>query len=307
VLRAGVSIADISPDPGIELAGYPHHPRHNRDIHDPLFAACLCLDDSSTRLAIVTMDIVMYSKKYVRRVRDETAGRTGIPARNIMICCSHTHSGPWASGRLDMEALEQGLKPDPDYISNLEQLLVSLIVEAGQNSFEAMIGVEKGFCGREQGVGGNRRDPYGIADPEVWTIGVQDQEGNWKACLVKYTLHPTFLHSDSFIVSADYPGYIRKHFATTKPGMIFMFAQGTWGNQSPRYFRSGKTFAEAERVGTAIGIEADRVLDEMELRADHPLQVKSMETEVDLRKLPDRKSTEKSLNYWETNHRLKYK
>jgi hypothetical protein len=292
VLRAGVSIADISPGPGIELAGYPHHPRHNRGIHDPLFAACLCLDDGSTRLAIVSMDIVMYSKKYVNSVRDKAARRTNIPAKNIMICCSHTHSGPWASGRLDMEALEQGLKPDSDYVSDLGKTLVSLISEAYGNIFEARIGVEKGFCGREQGVGGNRRDPYGIADPEVWTIGVQDREGNWKACLVKYTLHPTFLHSESFLVSADYPGYIRKYLASTKPGMIFMFAQGPSGNQSPRYFRSGKTFAEAERVGTAIGVEADRVLDDMELFTDLPLQVKSIEIDVDIKKLPDKKSAE---------------
>ena len=45
-LRAGVSLVDISPGPGIELAGYPHHPRYNTGIHDPLYAGCICLDDA---------------------------------------------------------------------------------------------------------------------------------------------------------------------------------------------------------------------------------------------------------------------
>jgi hypothetical protein len=302
-LRAGVSIADISPGEGIELGGYPHHPRHNEGIHDPLYAVCLYLEDGHTRLALITMDLLMYSKKHNLRVREEASSRTGIPAGNIMICCSHTHSSPWASGRLDLEALKQGLKPDQDYVSGLGNTLVHLITEAFENSFEARIGVEKGFCGREQGVGGNRRDPYGISDPEVWTIGVQDLAGNWRACLVKYTLHPTFLHSNSLLVSADYPGYIRKYFSKTKPGVIFMFAQGTSGNQSSRYFRSGKTFNEAERVGFAIGKEAGRVFEGMEVFSNMPLLVNSSEIDIDKRQLPDKKDAEamaeKTKKLWE--------
>ena len=209
-----------------------------------------------------------------------------------MITCSHTHSGPWASGMLDLEALEQGRKADEGYMAELHDKLVSLVKTAYDNSFDAKIGIEKGFCGREQGVGGNRRNPYEIADPEVWTIGVQDLQGNWKACLVKYALHPTFLHSDNFLVSADYPGYIRKYFAKTKPDMVFLFAQGTSGNQSPRYFRSGKTFEEAERVGSAIGAEADRVLHDMELSSEVKLLVRSEEVDIDLRTLPSRQEAE---------------
>ena len=292
VLQAGVALSEISPKQGIALAGYPHHPRYNRGVHDPLYAACLVLDDGDTRIAIITMDLAMYVKKKVRVVRAAIVEKTGIPAGNIMICCSHTHSGPWASGMLDLEALEKEEKPDEEFVALLHDKLVTLAVEATQNPFTAKIGVEKGYCGREQGVGGNRRDPLGIADPEVWTIGVQDSQGNWRVCLVKYALHPTFLHSDNFLVSADYPGYIRKYFQTVRPDMIFLFAQGTSGNQSPRYFRSGKTFTEAERVGTAIGREADRILAEMTLSSEVSLLVKSTEADVDVRELPEKAEAE---------------
>ncbi len=302
-LRAGTSLVDISPGPGIELAGYPHHPRYNKGVHDPLFAGCLYLDNGVTKLAIVSMDLVMYSKKAVRSVRNDIGKLTDIPPENIMITCSHTHSGPWASGMLDLEALEQGRKADEAYMVELHAKLVSLVKEAYSNTFDAKIGVEKGFCGREQGVGGNRRNPYEIADPEVWTIGVQDLQGNWKACLVKYALHPTFLHSDNFLVTADYPGYIRKYLAKTQPEMMFLFAQGTSGNQSPRYFRSGKTFEEAERVGSAIGSEANRVLGEMKLSADVDLLALSDEVAIEVRTLPSRQETEalieKTRKVWE--------
>jgi neutral ceramidase len=285
-LMAGVSLVDISPGPGIELAGYPHHPRHNKGIHDPLYAGCICLDDGTTKIALVCMDLVMYSKKEVRAVREEISRRTPIPAANIMISCSHTHSGPWASGRLDLEALEQGLQPDPGFMADLHGKLVSLVTDAWEGRFEAAVGVEKGFCGREKGVGGNRRNPNEIADPEVWVLGVKDSEGKIRGCMVKYTLHPTFLHSDSFLVSADYPGCIRKFFAERKPGMAFLFAQGCSGNQSPRYFRTGKTYDEAVRVGYAIGEEAARVLDAMEYAPVTRIMVRSAEVEIETRTLP---------------------
>lgn len=291
-LKAGVSITDISPQPGIELAGYPHHPRHNQGVHDPLYASCLFLDDGSTRLAMVTLDLLMYSKTYVREVREEAARRCQIPARNIMICCTHTHSSPWTATGPHMDALMGGQQPNHEYIKTLQRKLIDLIVQASTNVFEARLGIGKGYCGRERGVGGNRREPQGVADPEVWTVGVQDKQGHWRACLVKYALHPTFLHSDNFLVSADYPGYMRKYLESSKPGVVFLFAQGTSGNQSPRYFRSGKTFAEAERVGTEIGKEAERVLEAMQLQPFLPLLVRWIETDLELRKLPSRPEAE---------------
>jgi len=285
-LKAGVSLVDISPGPGIELAGYPHHPRYNRGIHDPLFAGCICLDDGATRIALVCMDILMYSKKEVRVVREEISRLTPIPAANILISCSHTHSGPWASGRLDLEALEQKLEPDPKFMADLRRKLVSLVKEAWDGRFEATVGVEKGFCGRDKGVGGNRRNPNEIADPEVWVVAVKDAASRIRGCMLKYSLHPTFLHSDSFLVSADYPGCIRKCLAEKKPGMTFLFAQGCSGNQSPRYFRTGKTYDEALRAGYAIGQEVERVLETMEYSADARLLVRSEQVDVETRALP---------------------
>jgi neutral ceramidase len=294
-LTAGVSLVDISPGPGIELAGYPHHPRNNTGIHDPLHAGCICLDDGATKLALVCMDLAIYPKAEVRAVREEASRLTGIPAGNILISCSHTHSGPWTSGMAFLDVLGMGWRVDEGYVAALRGRLVDLIHRAWKSSFEASIGIGKGFCGREQGVGGNRRDPLGLADPEVWTIGVKDLSGALRACLVKYTLHPTFLHSDNFLVSADYPGYIREHLGTVKPGMTLLFAQGCSGNQSPRYFRSGKTYDEARRVGYAIGAEAARVLDGLDYRRDAHLRCRSDEVQIELRKLPPRRDAEEAV------------
>jgi neutral ceramidase len=293
MVKAGVSTIDISPRQGVELAGYPHCPRYNTGIHDPLFASCLCLDDGQTALAIVTMDLLMLSRVYVQRIRSRVAALTGLLPGNIMLSCSHTHSGPWTSGRLDLESLENGLEPDTEYMADLQDKLVWLIGDAMSHQFDARVGVGLGRCGSESGVGGNRRTPDGIADPEVWTIGVQDLQGNWKACYLKYALHPTLIHAESTVVTADYPGYIREYLAAAKPGIVTLFAQGTSGNQSTRYFRNGQTFEEAKRIGKAIGAETDRVLDRLELSSNIRLCVGSIEVNLGLRKLPPRAEAEK--------------
>jgi len=292
LLKAGVSIVDISPKKGIELAGYPHYLRHNTGIHDTLYASCIFLDDGTTKLAIVCMDILFFSKVYVEKVRSRVSSKINIPAENIMISCSHTHSGPWASGRLDLEGLERGLKPDMGYVLSLKDKLVNLITCAYSNAFEAKIGIDKGICGKERGIGGNRRDPDGLTDPEVWTVGIKDKKDNWRAALVKYSLHPTIIHEESTVVTADYTGYIRRYFAKTKPQMIFLFAQGTSGDQSTRYFRKGQTFKEAERVGFEIGKVADNILNSMKLTSDMLIIVKSAETDIELRKLPAEEAAE---------------
>jgi len=302
-LRAGTAVVDISPGPGVEMIGYPHHPRPNKGVHDPLYAACLTLDDGDTKLAIVSMDLAVYPKPEVRNVRHETSRTTSIPAENIMITCSHTHSGPNTRRKDFHEIMGKGWKVDEGYMEELHNKLVKLVSDAWNNSFDASIGIDKGYCGREQGVGGNRRNPNEIADPEVWTIGVKDSSGALRACFVKYALHPTFLHSDNFYVSADYPGALRAYLNEKHPKTVVLFAQGTSGNQSSRYFRRGKTRDEAVRVGRAIAAEADRVLGTLQYSSDVKLLCTSTEVNIDLRELPPvdvaQAAVDKAANHWE--------
>jgi hypothetical protein len=294
-IQAGTSIVDISPRPGVPLSGYPHNPRPNTGIHDPLFASCLYLHDGSTALALVCMDLVGISKKHVSTVRRRVAEQSPIPAENIMISCSHTHSAPRACGSLDLESLEKGVKPDVHYVQGLQDKLVSLIIDASQNTFSASIGIGMEYCGREEGVGGNRRNPQGIADPEVWVIAVRDATNSLRCCLVKYSLHPTVLHADNFEVSADYPAYIRQYFQHHHPSSIVLFAQGTSGNQSSRYFRKSETFKEAERIGTTIAEKADQLLSSLHYSNHLPLTVLRKEIDIDVKTLPPRRDVEKRI------------
>lgn len=286
MLKAGTSIIDISPEKGIELAGYPHFSRHNTGINDPLFASSIILDNGKEIIALIAMDLLFFSRKYVKEVRQRIQKETSIPGSNIFTSVSHTHSGPWAAGRLDKEALESGLDVDIDYIENLKDKIVKLVIDSYSNMFDASIGLGFIVCGSREGIGGNRRDPDGPADPRLWTVAVKDKRKSLRAVLVKYALHPTVIHEDSTLVTADYPGYLREYLKKKEPGMNLLFMQGTSGDQSTRYFRQSQDFGEVKRVGYTMGECVHESIRQIDFKEEIKLGVISKEIDLPLKTLP---------------------
>jgi neutral ceramidase len=287
-LKAGVGIRDISPEKGIRLCGYPRFDRPNKGIHDPLYASCLFLDDCRTKIVTINCDLVFFEKPFVKKVREEISKAIGIPGSNIMLSASHTHSGPFT--RTQPSGIEKSvgwyIYSYPEYLDWLVKKLTDCVSEAYNNADFAKIGFGKGVAGREKGIGGNRNDKNGLADPAVDVIGVQNIKGKWMAIWVKYSLHPTFLHEDTLLVSADYPGYIREYMAKNNPDAVMLFAQGATGDQSSRFFRKGQTFEEAKRFGYAIGSEAEKVLDSMSMSDSVILGSESKEVMPELKDIP---------------------
>lgn len=274
---------DITPPKGLELGGYPHYPRNNTGFHDPLYAACLYLNNGTEEIAMVTLDLLFFSKKHVTEVRRRVEAACGMTGKNIMISCSHTHSGPWAAGRLDIESLEKGVEQDADYVEALISKIVGIITDAKATSFSAAFTYGTTLCGAESGIGGNRRIPGGPHDPLVSVMAVKDEADAVRGVFVNYTLHPTFIHEWSDVCTADYPAYLKLEIEETVPGALVGFSQGCSGNQSSRYYRQGESYDEAERVGRTLGKAACKVLQKAEWITDMPIKVASDTLEIELR------------------------
>lgn len=285
-LRAGVSQYDITPPQGVRLAGYPHFPRENVGAHDPLCATAFYLANGETECVFVTLDILFFSKKYVADVRSRVHAACGIPEQQILICCSHTHSGPWAAGNCELEATAGDSEDiDPAYLVDLLDKITAAILEAKATAFDAEIGFGEKHCGAEYGIGGNRRDKDGIADPWINVVALREKGGKIRGILANYALHPTFLHEDSSLVSADYPCYLRMQLNETY-GALVGFAQGASGDQSSRYFRQGQSFDEAERVGRLMGKIAAEAIDAMTFTDKVTLRHALAELPIPIREYP---------------------
>ena len=283
MLKAGMAITDITPEKGLELAGYPHYPRNNTGVHDPLYAACMYLNNGKTEIAMVTLDLLFFSKRHVAEVRNRVEQSCGILKENIMISCSHTHSGPWASGRLDIESLEAGKEQPKEYVDGLIAKITEIIAQAKREAFDAAFTSGTAMCGAEAGVGGNRRIPGGPHDPLVSVMAVRDDKGVVRGIFVNYTLHPTFIHEWSTVCTADYPAYVRMQLNELEKDAVIGFSQGASGNQSSRYYRQGENFDEAERVGRVLGKAAYTVLQKAEWVEDLDIRSAGMELEIPVR------------------------
>ena len=283
MLKVGMTRVDITPPQGLELAGYPHYPRYNTGAHDPLYAACMYLANDQTEVAMVTLDILFFSKKHVKAVRENVEKQYGIPGKNIMISCSHTHSGPWASGMLDIESLEAGKQQPMEYVNDIIGKITKLIGQAKAESFEGYFASGVEVCGAESGVGGNRRIPGGPHDPLVSVMAIKDKNEKVRGAIVNYTLHPTFIHEWSNVCTADYPCYLKMEMEEQYPEMLSGFAQGTSGNQSSRYYRQGESYDEAERVGRILGKAACKVIEKAEWKDEITIKTSSAEVELELR------------------------
>ncbi len=283
MLKVGMARANITPPQGIELEGYPHYPRHNTGAHDPLNAACMYLDNGKEAVAMITLDLLFFSKQYVAKVRRMAEEKCGIKGANIMFSCSHTHSGPASSGFLDVEDLEKGRKVPEAYINDLITKLVDIIVTAKTTAVEGYFAYGTEICGAEQGVGGNRRMPGGPHDPLVSVMAIKDTNDVVRGVLVNYTLHPTFIHEWSTVCTADYPAYIKVQVEEVYKDALTGFSQGCSGNQSSRYYRQGESYDEAERVGRVIGKAALAVIEKANWMNDFEIKTASKEIEIETR------------------------
>ncbi len=112
VLRAGVVRALITPEKGLYLIGFADRAGGAEGVHDDLTATTLVLDDGNEKAVIVALDLLVMHPDTVERVKKEISAKLGIPGSNILLCCSHTHSGPpgWAPEKITISDRLRELK-----------------------------------------------------------------------------------------------------------------------------------------------------------------------------------------------------
>lgn len=264
ILKAGAATTDISPRDSQFLFGYPHVERYSTGIHDPLLSSALYLSDGQTDVMFIANDIIYVSKDAVERVRSHISKVIGIPSGHIMVTATHTHSGPVTVDWISCEHDPVVPKADPVYLGFLEDRIVAVAIEAWSGAQPARVGLT---IADGTGVGTNRRDPAGPADPEVPVLIVRAADGDEvMACMLVYSMHPTVLHEDSKFVSSDFPGMVRRYLQQHVLGedCVVLYHTGPAGNQSPRHVTRANTFAEAARLGEMLGRAVARVLPAIE-------------------------------------------
>jgi hypothetical protein len=180
------------------------------------------------------------------------------------------------------------------------------MVAAGRQAFAAARPADAGLAVTTAiGLGTNRRDPAGPADPDVPVFVVRARgQDRLIACMLVCCMHPTVLHEDSTLVSGDFPGLARRRLQADLLGhdCPVLHHTGPSGNQSPRHVTRANTFEEAERLGRRLSEAVAAVIPRAPRLHSLPLTCLQGVTDLPCNRFPPVAETETQLA--QAAHRL---
>lgn len=274
-LRIGWAQRRITPPIGVELAGFAARKGVAEGVHDDLHARALVVDAADAAVAVLAASVLFVGQEGVDAIREQVERNTGLPAANVMVAATHTHSGP---------------KGTEDYDRFLVAECVKCVTAAWEARAPGRIGV--GVTTVED-VGRNRRRlEYGglPVDPQVGIVKTEDADGHLTGVLVNYPCHPTTMGPDNLQITEDWPFYsIRRIREQVGQDVCVAYANGAEGDINPGY-GSGlsavgapipiRTFAFAEKIGTRLGLAVLEALPA--IATERVVTVRSVSRHVDM-------------------------
>ena len=272
-----VSLAeiDITPPVGYRMDGY-FYERLNTGQRDPLMAKAVVFQQGATRGALVVSDLLGMPQSMSSEVRALAAKRTGIPAANIAITATHTHTGPLFAGeraRVFSEQAAAKYGTDPlaavKYPEALRDKLVEVIAAASARVSPAAM---EFVLARDDRLSFNRRfhlkdgsvrfNP-GVLNPEIvraagpidpdvpFLLFTKDKKP--VGSLSVFAMHLDTVGGTEY--SADYPGHLagelRREFGDE---FISVFGTGTCGDIN-HIDVSGERRYTAPLIGQQLAID----------------------------------------------------
>jgi len=275
-LYSGLARTIITPPLGIYLIGYGDRSGGCRSVHDDLTATALVLDDGATQLVIIALDMLALNEQVVARVRAGITTRWQIPGERVMVCCSHTHSGPIAY------ADEKSKREERQFIAGLVDKLVTAVGEA----LTATVPVSAAWVKGEAHIAINRRqllpdgrmvigvNPDGPVDRSLNVLQLRHHASDEPlVTLVNMACHATLLGPNSYAVSAEWPGVMRREVESAT-GALCMFLQGATGNLNPHHEWDENDLEVMEQVGRDVAAQVLGNLAALEPISASPLQAR---------------------------------
>ncbi len=236
-MKVGLGETVITPPIGIPMSGY-RRTDVSKGVHDDLFARSLLVEGpDGTMVVLMTLSLVEVKKECVKAIRERITHQTGIPAKNVMISATHTHSGPEVGGL------------DEPYTQTLIERSVESAIKAWQGRAPGSIGVGSTVV-MELGRA-NRRLRWGglHPDPAVGLIKIADAHGKLMGVAFNYGCHPSTLDLHNLLFTEDWPYFavkrIKEELGQDVWVAYFQSAQGD--------IKVGYT-AELSAVGAAMPI-----------------------------------------------------
>ena len=222
-LRAGAAKIDITPPMGVEMCGYgPYLKRTCTEVLDPLYAHALWLETPESRVLLISVDLCALARDARDAAAREIAERCGIDPGSMLICSSHTHSGPAAQRLIGWGEV------DARYMRMLHEKLVACAVRAQGAAEPALLGAVRQ---RMHDIGVNREQTsVAPLDTAAQLLRVDRLNGSTLAIVYNFGAHGVVRYPQTARISADWPGLVGAALQWAFPGAVPLFLQGACGD-----------------------------------------------------------------------------
>jgi len=239
--KAGVSRVAITPEEPVWLAGYAARTHPSEGTLTDLWAKALALEDAKgTRVVLITTDLLGFPKPVSDRIRDQIGSRYGLNREQIILCSSHTHTGPVLTDALtDVYPIDNYQAAIiKRYTEIIENKIVNLAGTALYSMVPATVYSGNGITRFQVNRRNNpekeltpQTELKGPDDYAVPVLKVTDAGGKLLAIVFGYACHATTLKF--YQVSGDYPGFAQLELERQYPGSTALFFQGAGADQNP--------------------------------------------------------------------------
>ncbi len=260
--RVGYGRAYITPEENLPMGGFGNSMnRIMKDVIDETYVTCIAMtDERDYTVLLMLVDLQRIDETFIVALRQSVTKATGIPAEQILISSSHTHSVP----DMTLDSHEGIIR----YKALLETRFAQAAAEALADSLpatmytgtvetEGMNYVRHYQNTLEDGTVAYFGDNFGSAVIDETTKHVTDaynplhllqfkREGGKDIVLANFRSHPTITGGSSkYDLSSDYIGPMRD-VIEMELDCHFGFIQGACGNINPRSRLLEENFATEE-------------------------------------------------------------
>lgn len=202
-----------------------------RDIHDPLYARIMVIDDGLTSVCHISFDLLGFPYDQYLRLKPIVKVKFGNNC-HLITSATHTHSGHDIS--------------NPDYLDWLNQTLVDAIDTMELKPVDDLSYTV--YQIHDETIGKSRISGYESHNELLTRIDIHSNDA-LKARIIIYNCHPTVLSANVPYFSAEFPGYVMAKEETLHPDTFVTYINGACGDISTRFTRKDQTYASVELLG----------------------------------------------------------
>lgn len=247
------------------------------EIHTPLFATAVAFEDNMEKVLWVSCDLGSMTNENFHRARKLASEKTGVPADNILLSLTHTHTGPTMANTSIYSTLDS---------STYKKEIIERIAQVCEKAWAGRENMSMGYGSRNvkkccfnrrylMDYGQSEMHPSGSDNPhrllkegpednEMQTVWFKKDE-KLAGVIVNFSAHPSIMYGLR-VISGDYPGILRKTIQKVYGDVPVLFLLGCCGNTCAINHEENPVWGtkRAEQVGRILASEVIQCLEQPE-------------------------------------------